>query len=91
LHYVNTFFVTFLTFFRDTLGFVEKQLCLVIAFFGIKISQKNSKKIRFSTEKRQILRKKITFSRKIFEIFSFSATNFLLVFFRHFSLLSAKT
>ena len=38
LGYVNTFFVTFLTFFRETLGFVEKQLCLIIAFFGIKIS-----------------------------------------------------
>ena len=44
LHYVNTFFVTFLTFFRETLGFVEKQPCLIIAFFGIKISSKNLKK-----------------------------------------------
>uniref|UniRef100_UPI00307767E9 hypothetical protein n=1 Tax=Phascolarctobacterium succinatutens TaxID=626940 RepID=UPI00307767E9 len=44
LHYVNTFFVTFLTFFRDTLGLVEKQLRLIIAFIGIKISSKNLKK-----------------------------------------------
>ena len=44
LHYVNTFFSTFLRFFRETLGLVEKEACLIIAFIGIKISSKNLKK-----------------------------------------------
>ncbi|WP_303712199.1 hypothetical protein, partial [Phascolarctobacterium succinatutens] len=35
---------TFLRFFRETLGFVEKEACLIIAFIGIKNSQKNLKK-----------------------------------------------
>ena len=47
-------------------------------------SKKNSKKIRFSTEKRQILRKKITFSRKIFEIFFFLSSKFPACFFPAF-------
>ena len=38
LGYVNTFFGTFLRFFRETLGFVEKETRLIIAFIGIKIS-----------------------------------------------------
>ena len=38
LGYVNTFFGTFLRFFRETLGLVEKETCLIIAFIGIKIS-----------------------------------------------------
>ena len=46
LGYVNTFFDTFLRFFSETLGFVEKETCLIIAFFGIKISSKNLKKSR---------------------------------------------
>ena len=49
LHYVNTFFVTFLTFFREALGFVEKEACLIIAFIGIKNSSKNLKKSAFFT------------------------------------------
>uniref|UniRef100_UPI0025CEA2C4 hypothetical protein n=1 Tax=uncultured Phascolarctobacterium sp. TaxID=512296 RepID=UPI0025CEA2C4 len=48
LGYVNTFFGTFLRFFRETLGFVEKQPCLIIAFIGLKISSKNLKKVAFS-------------------------------------------
>jgi hypothetical protein len=44
LHYVNTFFGTFLRFFCETLGFVEKEACLIIAFIGIKNSSKNLKK-----------------------------------------------
>ena len=44
LGYVNTFFGTFLIFFRETLGLVEKEACLIIAFIGIKNSQKNLKK-----------------------------------------------
>ena len=44
LGYVNTFFDTFLRFFSETLGFVEKETCLIIAFIGIKISSKNLKK-----------------------------------------------
>ena len=44
LHYVNTFFGTFLRFFRETPGLVEKETCLIIAFIGIKISSKNLKK-----------------------------------------------
>ena len=38
------FFGTFLRFFRETLGFVEKGTCLIIAFVGIEISSKNLKK-----------------------------------------------
>ena len=38
------FFRHFLRFFRDTLGFVEKETCLIIAFIGIKNSSKNLKK-----------------------------------------------
>ena len=41
---VNTFFGTFLKFFRETLGFVAKETCLIIAFIGIKNSSKNLKK-----------------------------------------------
>ena len=44
LGYVNTFFGTFLRFFRETLGLVEKETCLIIAFIGLKISSKNLKK-----------------------------------------------
>ena len=44
LGYVNTFFGTFLRFFRETLGFVEKETCLIIAFISIKNSSKNLKK-----------------------------------------------
>ena len=44
LGYVNTFFGTFLRFFRETLGFVEKETCLIIAFIGIKNSSKDLKK-----------------------------------------------
>ena len=47
LGYVNTFFGTFLRFFRETLGFVETEACLIIAFIGIKISSKNLKKRAF--------------------------------------------
>ena len=46
LGYVNTFFGTFLRFFRETLGFVEKETSLIIAFIGIKNSSKNLKKSR---------------------------------------------
>ncbi|WP_303712994.1 hypothetical protein, partial [Phascolarctobacterium succinatutens] len=35
---------TFLRFFRETLGFVEKETRLIIAFIGIKNSSKNLKK-----------------------------------------------
>ena len=41
------FFRHFLRFFRDTLGFVEKEACLIIAFISIKISSKNLKKSAF--------------------------------------------
>ena len=44
LGYVNTFFGTFLKFFRETLGLVEKEACLIIAFIGLKISSKKLKK-----------------------------------------------
>jgi hypothetical protein len=44
LGYVNTFLGTFLRFFRETLGFVEKEACLIIAFIGIKNSSKDLKK-----------------------------------------------
>ena len=44
LGYVNTFFGTFLRFFRKTLGLVGKETCLIIAFIGLKISSKNLKK-----------------------------------------------
>ena len=47
-------------------------------------SKKVQKKVRFSTEKRQILRKKITFSRKIFEIFFFLSSKFPACFFPAF-------
>ena len=47
LGYVNTFFGTFLRFFRETPGLVEKETCLIIAFIGIKISSKNLKKSAF--------------------------------------------
>ena len=47
LGYVNTFFGTFLRFFRETLGFVEKEACLITAFIAIKISWKNFKKSPF--------------------------------------------
>ena len=47
LGYVNTFFGTFLRFFRETPGLVEKETCLIIAFIGIKISSENLKKSRF--------------------------------------------
>ena len=80
LHYVNTFFVTFLTFFRETLGLVEKETCLIIAFIGIKISSKNLKKVRFSTEKLQNLRKKMPFLQKKFQDF-FALNSFFLLYF----------
>ncbi len=44
LGYVNTFFDTFLRFFSETLGFVEKEACLTIVFICIKFSSKNLKK-----------------------------------------------
>ena len=44
LGYVNTFLDTFLRFFRETPGLVEKETCLIIAFVGIEISSKNLKK-----------------------------------------------
>ena len=47
LGYVNTFLGTFLRFFHETLGFVEKETRLIIAFIGIKISWKNFKKSAF--------------------------------------------
>ena len=47
LGYVNTFFGTFLRFFRETPGLVEKETCLIIAFIGIKFLQKISKKVGF--------------------------------------------
>lgn len=46
--------------------------------------KKSSEKVRFSTEKRQILRKKITFSRKIFEIFFLSQQQISCLFFPAF-------
>lgn len=46
--------------------------------------KKVQKKVRFSTEKRQILRKKITFSRKIFKIFFFLSSKFPACFFPAF-------
>ena len=71
LGYVNTFFGTFLRFFRETLGFVEKQPCLIIAFIGIKISSKNLKKNRiFSCFFHKNRRKSVKF-------FSFSRNFFL--------------
>ncbi|WP_337602174.1 hypothetical protein, partial [Phascolarctobacterium succinatutens] len=45
LGYVNTFFDTFLRFFSETLGFVEKETCLTIAFMAFKILEKTSKKV----------------------------------------------
>ena len=47
---VNTFFVTFLTFFRDTLGAVEKESILYTRFQTLKISQKNFKKVLKTSE-----------------------------------------
>ena len=44
LGYVNTFLDTFLRFFSETLGFVEKEACLIIAFIGIKNSSEDLKK-----------------------------------------------
>ena len=71
LGYVNTFFGTFLRFFRETLGFVEKEACLIIAFIGIKISSKNLKKSRiFSCFFHKNRRKSVKF-------FSFSRNFFL--------------
>ena len=45
VHPVNTFFVTFLTFFRDTLGAVGKESILYTRFQDPKNSQKNFKKV----------------------------------------------
>ena len=76
LGYVNTFFGTFLRFFRETLGFVEKETYLIIAFIGIKISSKNLKKSSiFSCFFHKNRRKSVKFSlfREIF-------LKFLLVF-----------
>ena len=71
LGYVNTFFGTFLRFFLETLGFVEKEPCLIIAFIGIKISSKNLKKNRiFSCFFHKNRRKSVKF-------FSFSRNFFL--------------
>ena len=44
LHYVNTFFVTFLTFFRDTHGSVFKRSIMYTRFKAPKISSKKSQK-----------------------------------------------
>ena len=81
LHYVNTFFVTFLTFFRETLGFVEKETCLIIAFIGIKISSKNLKKsaffICFFHKNRRKSVKFFSFSRNFSQIFACFSLKFL--------------
>ena len=70
LGYVNTFFGTFLRFFRETLGFVEKETCLIIAFIDIKISWKNFKKSRilscFFHKNRRKSVKFFSFSRNFF-------------------------
>ena len=50
VHPVNTFSVTFLTFFRDTLGAVEKESILYTRFQALKISKKNSKKVIKASE-----------------------------------------
>ena len=44
LHYVNTFFVAFLTFFRETRGSVFKRSIMYTRFKAPKISSKNLKK-----------------------------------------------
>ena len=50
VHPVNTFFVTFLTFFRDTLGAVEKESILYTRFQAPKNSLKNFKKVVKTSE-----------------------------------------
>ena len=74
LGYVNTFFSTFLRFFRETLGLVEKETCLIIAFIGIKISSKNLKKsaffICFFHKNRRKTVKFFSFSRNFSQIFA---------------------
>jgi len=74
LGYVNTFFSTFLRFFRETPGLVEKETCLIIAFIGIKISSKNLKKsaffICFFHKNRRKSVKFFSFSRNFSQIFA---------------------
>ena len=50
VHPVNTFYVTFLTFFRDTLGAVEKESILYTRFQAPKNSLKNFKKVVKTSE-----------------------------------------
>ena len=84
LHYVNTFFGTFLRFFRETPGLVEKETCLIIAFIGIKNSSKNLKKSSiFSCFFHKNRRKSVKFF--------FAAQNFLLNFCLFFSANLRKT
>ena len=84
LGYVNTFLGTFLRFFRETLGFVEKRTCLIIAFIGIKNSSKNLKKSSiFSCFFHKTRRKSVKF-------FSFPQ-NFFLNFCLFFSEIPRKT
>ena len=78
LGYVNTFFDTFLRFFSETLGFVEKEACLTIAFICIKFSSKNLKK---SADFSHFFSKKRRKSVKIFLCCAIFFVNFCLFFF----------
>ncbi len=69
LHYVNTFFVTFLTFFRDTRGSVFKRSIMYTRFKAPKIS----------TEKRQNLRKFLQKNRADARIFSLVSSFFIVL------------
>ena len=56
-HYVNTFFVTFLTFFVIHVAQYSNEVSCIHALKHLKFFQEISKKVKISTEKRQNLRK----------------------------------
>ena len=92
LHYVNTFFVTFLTFFSRYTRIRGKTIMLDYRIFWHQnFLKKVRKKLDFLPKNGKFCVKKSLSPEKFSRFFSFSAANFLLVFFRHFSLLSAKT
>ena len=79
LHYVNTFFVTFLTFFCDTRCSVFKKSIIYTRSKAPKISSQISKKVTISTGRRQNLRKFLQKNRADARIFSLVNSFFIVL------------
>ena len=86
LHYVNTFFVTFLTFFVIHVAQYSNEVSCIHALKHLKFLQEISKKVIISTEKRQnprkFLQKKSSWRKNFFSRqLVFYCTNTILFYF----------